>query len=134
MNKPMTAREFVLHEDHCPNCGAKVLDGNSITIDGPSAYQEAHCAECGIGFNTIYRLVGYILDGGEPQTIAEDFGGITASGDNTPEHSDFREALLRAYVQGWHAKDASNDDGKHKAAAEIEKEFPQLAQAARLLP
>lgn len=80
--KRLTAREFAASvstgQTKCPACGSENIVWGEINVEGNSTYQEARCADCGAGFNTVSRLVGYMFNGlGEPQTVAEDFGEIT---------------------------------------------------------
>jgi len=77
MSKQLTAREFVIDSNRCPKCGSENVDWGSINVECQSTYQEAYCQDCEIGFNTVSRLVGYMVDGGEVETIKEDFGEIT---------------------------------------------------------
>jgi hypothetical protein len=41
--------------------------------------------------------------------------------------SDFRQAIMTAWVQGWYAKKARNDDGKRTTANHLAKRYPLLA-------
>lgn len=78
--KQLTARQFVLDSSKCPACGSENVEWSTITIEVNSTYQEARCSDCGTGFNTVSRLVGYMIDGeDEPQTIAGDFGVVTST-------------------------------------------------------
>ncbi len=48
------------------------------------------------------------------------------------KHTPFREALMRAWVQGWYDRSASDED-KIEAADEIVKDFPCENMASELL-
>ncbi len=74
------ARAFVAAAaTRCPNCHGENLDFAGIEIEGQSAFQEASCQDCETRFYTVYRLVGFGLQGDgdtEVHTITEDFGEI----------------------------------------------------------
>lgn len=90
-----TAREFVAAAGQkCPACGSENVAFGEINVEGSSTYQEATCDDCGVGFNTVSRLVGYMVDqGAGPETISEDFDEITdAQSVDAPKHE-----LLQAH-------------------------------------
>lgn len=64
----------------CPVCGSHSVESLSLEADGPDAWDESTCSDCGSSWNCSYRLTGYFdLDLGE---------GIEASSqvDATREH------------------------------------------------
>jgi hypothetical protein len=75
--KQLTAREFVLNSGKCPACRSENVEWGSITVDANTTHQKARCMECDVAFQTVSRLVGYMMEPDwEARTIAEDFGEI----------------------------------------------------------
>jgi len=111
MNKPMTAREFVVHNNQCPRCRSEEVEWGDINVEGQSTFQDATCLECGARFYTVSRLVGYgwlDRDGDDVQAIAEDFGEITSEEEPSVKLCGPAAELLAAAEQLIHDWDKRN--------------------------
>lgn len=44
----------------CPFCGSDSIDGGSLDVDGPEAYQEVSCNDCPGRWRDIYTLTNVV--------------------------------------------------------------------------
>lgn len=59
---PMPDGLFVKHGGNCcPVCGGRDLDSDAPDADGPDAWDETECENCGSTYNTDYTITGYRL-------------------------------------------------------------------------
>lgn len=45
--------------NECPKCGSVDIESSGLEADGPIAWAEVTCQECGFVYQEEYRLVGY---------------------------------------------------------------------------
>ena len=51
--------QYVSHGGiHCPRCNENSIEGDSVEIDGPIAWQNVNCTACGLEWTDHYKLTG----------------------------------------------------------------------------
>lgn len=59
-NVPLTDEQYVAKGGGvCPVCKSTQIEGGSIQVDGPGAWQGVRCLECEATWNDLYALKGY---------------------------------------------------------------------------
>lgn len=58
--EPMTDAQFVRYGgSRCPFCGGHELESAEVEADGPNAWDETSCSDCGSTWSTAYKVCGY---------------------------------------------------------------------------
>lgn len=94
--------QYVKEAGCCPRCDSDQIEGGSIDVEGPVAWQRISCTACGLDYQDTYTLSGYLVQNGAG------FNEYNATPLGRPITDAQRDTILAA-LRLW--QELSRDDG-----------------------